>query len=203
MKRNRGKRKVNAGIALLALACAVALAGLGILTAVCLNAGRHWTAGPADCIVVLGAHVQMDGRMSQSLLGRCEAALAAWREGLAPVILVTGGQGRDEPGPQAAYMAEWLKARGVPGDAILTDPDAMDTTQNVVNARRIMEAHGLSTAAICTNDYHLRRALWLARDHGLRATGGIAAPSPSSVKGLLRSRVRETCSWVLYFLGVP
>ena len=188
---------------LLVLACVAALAGLGILTAVCLNAGREWTAEPADCIVVLGAHVWKDGRMSNSLRHRCEAAYEAWKAGLAPAIIVTGGQGPDEPGPEARYMAAWMRERGVPDSALFVDEAALDTTQNMINARAIMEANGMVTAAICTSDYHLCRALWLARDHGIRATGGVPSPSPTDLKSLVVSRIRETCSWILYFLRVP
>ena len=188
---------------LLALACVAALAGLAVMAAVCVSAGADWTAEPADCIVVLGAHVWMDGRMSNSLRHRCEAAYAAWQGGLAPVVIVCGGQGDDEPGPEAAYMADWMRAHGVPEDRLFVDDASLDTTQNMVNARAIMAANGLATAAICTSDYHLRRALWLARDHGIETTGGVPSPSPTDLKSLALSRFRETCSWILYFLRVP
>lgn len=188
---------------LLALACAVALAVLGVLVAVCVSAGADWDAEPADCAVVLGAHVWMDGRMSNSLRHRCEAAYAAWRDGRVRAVIVCGGQGPDEPGPEADYMAAWMRERGVPEEALFVDNTSLDTTQNVLHARAIMEENGMATAAVCTSDYHMRRALWLARDHGLNATGGIPSPSPRDLKSLVVSRIRETCSWILYFLGVP
>jgi hypothetical protein len=71
--------------------------------------------------------------------------------------------------------------------------------QNLTNALAIMEARGFQTAALCTSDYHLRRTLWLARDVGMQATG-IAAPSTKDVVSVVRGRLRETCSWVLYFV---
>ena len=188
------------GTALMILACA-GLVGFGaVLTAVCVSAGRAWTAQPADCIVVLGAHVQMDGRMSATLVRRCEAALAAWKGGLAPVILVSGGKGDDEPGAQADYMTAWLRERGVPEAAILREDASHNTLQNLRNAKAVMDEHGLATAALCTSDYHLRRALWLAGDVGLAATGGVPSASPQDAKSWVSSRLRETCSWALYFL---
>ena len=188
---------------LLALAGVAALTGFALLTAVCVSAGTEWKAEPADCIVVLGAHVWNDGRMSNSLRHRCEAALAAWQEGLAPAIIVCGGQGPDEPGPEADYMAAWMQLHGLPDEALFVDNTSLDTTQNMLNAKAIMAANGMSTAAICTSDYHLRRALWVARDHGLTTTGGVPSPSPTDAKSLIVSRFRETCSWILYFLRVP
>ena len=187
-------------MALLILICAGALVGLSVATAVCVNANRAWTAGPADCIVALGAHVWMDGRMSNALTHRCEAALAAWREGLAPTIIVCGGRGHNEPVAEADAMRAWLLERGVPESAVLADSDSVNTRANMAHAKALMDAHGLATAAICTSDYHLCRALRIARDAGIATTGGIPSPSPTDARSWLISRFRETCSWVLYFL---
>ena len=184
---------------LLAILGLGALTGLSVLTAVCVSAGMTWTPEPSDCIIVLGAHVWMDGRLSHALEYRCEAALGAWREGIAPVLIVCGGQGADEPEPEADAMARWLRGRGVPEDGVIVEDQSRNTRENLANAHAIMERRGLETCAVCTNSYHLRRALWLARDEGLRATG-IAAPSTKDPVSVVRGRLRETCSWILYFL---
>lgn len=176
-----------------------ALTGLSVLTAVCVCAGRRYEPKPADCIVVLGAHVWMDGRMSNALTYRCEAALQAWRDGLAPVLIVCGAQGSNEPETEAAAMRRWMIAQGVPEDRIIAEDQSRNTRENLINAREIMAARGYSTAAICTSDYHLTRALWLARDEGIPAVG-IPAQSTRDVVSFVRGRVRETCSWILYVL---
>lgn len=174
-----------------------ALTGLSVLTAVCVCAGRRYEPRAADCIVVLGAHVWMDGRMSNALTYRCEAALQAWRDGLSPYIIVCGAQGRSEPEPEAAAMRRWMIAQGVPEDRVIAEDRSVNTLENLQNARAIMERRGLHTAAVCTSDYHLTRALWLARDVGLPATG-IPARSTRDAISFARGRIRETCSWILY-----
>lgn len=184
---------------LIALFILGALTGLSVLTAVCVCAHRTYAPAPADCILVLGAHVWMDGRMSNALTYRCEAAYDAWKAGLAPAIIVCGAQGDNEPEPEAAAMRRWMIGRGVPEDAVIAEDRSVNTRQNLQNARAIMAARGFRTAAICTSDYHLTRALWLARDEGLSATG-IPAPSTKDVLSFVRGRLRETCSWILYFL---
>ena len=176
-----------------------AIIGLSVLTAVCVCAGRTWVPEKSDCIIVLGAHVWMDGRLSNALTYRCEAALDAWKDGVAPVIIVCGAQGRDEPTTEAAAMRQWMLDRGVPEDAVIAEDTSVNTRENLINARSIMAANGWRTAALCTNNYHLTRALWLARDLGLDATG-IAAPSTKDALSFARGRLRETCSWILYFL---
>lgn len=176
-----------------------ALAGLSVLTAVCVCAGRTYAPEPADCIVVLGAHVWMDGRMSNALIYRCEAALSAWQSGRAGAIIACGGQGRDEPEPEATAMRRWFVAHGVPEDAVIAEAESKNTRENLINARAIMAERGWNIAAICTNDYHLTRALWLARDEAIPASG-ISARSTRDILSFVRGRLRETCSWILYYL---
>ena len=183
---------------LLAVVALGAVTGLTVLGAVLISEYGGWTPEKSDCIVVLGARVWMDGTMSNALTYRCEAALEAWRAGVAPNIIVSGGQGADEPSPEALPMRQWLLDHGVPGEWVIAETDSLNTQQNLANARAIMEQNGWKTCAVCTSGYHLRRALWLARDEGLSATG-IAARSTSDPVSVIRGRVRETCSWRLYF----
>lgn len=184
---------------LIAVVVIGALLGLSVLTAVCACAGRTFETKPADCIIVLGAHVWMDGRMSNALTYRCEAALEAWKRGIAPDIIVCGSKGHDEPEAEALVMRRWMLAHGVPEDRVIAEPESVNTLQNLQNARAIMDENGWRTAAVCSNDYHVTRALWLARDVGIEATG-IAAPSTKDPVSFARGRLRETCSWILYYL---
>ena len=176
-----------------------ALIGASVLAAVIVCSNAAYAPEPSDCIVVLGAHVWMDGHLSDALRYRCEKALEAWHEGLAPAIIVCGGQGADEPSTEAEAMRDWLTARGVPEAAILMDAVSVNTRENLANAHALMKAGGFQTALICTNSYHVRRALWLAADEGIEARP-LAARSLSSVSGVVRNYLRETVSWGLYFI---
>ena len=180
------------------LALAVILWGT-LAALVSVSANREWPPAEADCLVVLGAHIEADGAMSNTLLFRCQAALAAWREGRAPVMILCGGRGPDEPAEQARVMADWMLEQGVPESALRLESASRDTRQNLGNAKAIMDAEGFRSAAICTSDYHMARALWLAKDLGLRAVA-VPAASPLSVTALVRSRAREGLSWALYGL---
>lgn len=192
-------RKRGLLIALAAVAAIGVLIGASVLTAVIVCSNAAYEPRPSDCIVVLGAHVWMDGHLSDALRYRCEKALEAWQDGLAPAIIVCGGQGEDEPSTEAGAMRAWLAARGVPEGAIFMDDTSVNTKENLSHALAIMEANGFRTAAVCTNSYHVRRALWLAADAGIEASP-LAARSLSSVSGVVRNYLRETVSWVLYFI---
>lgn len=168
-----------------------------VFCGVCICAAKERTAKPSDCIIVLGAKVRPDGSMSNSLRWRCEAALEAWKSGVAREIIVCGGQGTDEPMTEAEAMRRWFGECGVPAGQIHMDAVSTDTLENFANAAKIMGERGWASAAVATSDYHVERSLWLARDVGMDACG-IPAQSPKSAWGFLYARLRETCSWMLY-----
>ena len=194
MRKKRRLWRALAALALLGAVMFVALVG-----AVCVCAEIERAVSPSDCIIVLGARVRPDGTLSDSLRYRCEAALAAWREGLAPSLIVCGAQGKDEPMREAEAMRGWLMAQGVPEAAIVAEGASFNTEQNLQNARALMDERGWKSAIVVTSDYHLQRALWLARDAGIEACG-IPAESPHPLGTRLKDRLREACSWGVYAL---
>ena len=115
------------------------------------------------------------------------------------MVIACGAQGDNEPCTEAEAIRRWMIEQGVPEDAVIVEDRSTNTRENLENARAIMAERGFGTAAVCTSNYHLRRALWLARDLGIDACG-IAAPSTKNVVSLVRGRLRETCSWILYFI---
>ena len=182
-----------------ALVCLGAVMFVALVGAVCYCSGLERPVSPSDCIIVLGARVRPDGTLSDSLRYRCESALAAWREGLAPAIIVCGAQGGDEPMPEAVAMRGWLAAQGVPEVNIVLEDASFNTEQNLENAKALMDERGWKSAVVVTSDYHLQRALWLARDAGIDACG-IAAESPHPLPMRIKDRVREACGWGMYAL---
>lgn len=185
-------------IRMMAVLIAVLLAGgAAVFVSVCVCAGKERRAEQADCIIVLGAKVRPSGVMSDSLRYRCEAALKAWQEGKAGGIIACGGQGHDEPAPEGEVMRAYFVENGVPEARVFAENFSTNTIENFRNARKIMEAQGWDSALVVTNDYHVERSLWIAKDAGIDAAG-IAARSPESFWGYWLARVRESCSWVLY-----
>ena len=170
---------------------------LALFAAVCICARLPRKRGRADAIIVLGARIRPDGCMSHALQYRCETALRVWREGLAKPIFLCGGQCTMDPCPEARVMKDYFLENGVPADCLIVEDASTNTIQNLRNAKEIMEAHGYACAAMITSDYHLTRALWIARDVGIDVWG-IAAPSPHTPKGFIKTRFKEAASWLLY-----
>ena len=182
----------------LAAAGLLALGFLALYLVVWIKSGEDDDAVPSDCIVVLGAkaHGLEPGRV---LRARLEQAQKAYEQGLGGKILVCGGKGTDETVPEAAAMAAYLKAQGVPGEDILLEAQSRNTRENLRFAKRIMEANGYQTCVLVTSDYHMMRARMLAGQEGLSVT---CSRARSDWPGIWFSRVRECLSWIKYGLGL-
>ena len=85
---------------------------------------------PVDAIVVLGA-AQYNGRPSPVLRARLDHALELYREGHAPVVIVTGGVGRGDTISEAAVGRRYLVAHGVPASAVVVQSEGRNTSASM------------------------------------------------------------------------
>ena len=116
--------------------------------------------------LVLGASV-VRGKLSPVLEERAAAALELYRAGKVSKILVTGDsstRSNDEVAPVRAYLVE----AGIPARDIFLDHAGFDTYSSMYRARKVYLA---SSVTIATQDFHLPRALYIARHLGLNAEG--------------------------------
>jgi len=149
----------------------VLLIGASNLYVVLSTQGRA-TASIADvphaqAAIVPGALVGPDGSMSLMLADRVKQAAALYEAGKVDRILVSGDHhtwSYDEPDT----MRKALVAAGVPPRAIFEDHAGFDTWASVVRARKIFDVR---SAVIVTQGFHMPRALYLAQQAGLDATG--------------------------------
>ena len=182
---------------LLALVLAGAVAYVGIVAMVFWWAEHVPPMEDYDAIIVLGAQVKADGEPSIQLQWRLDAAAQAWRE--RNVLVVTcGAQGGDEPAPEALIMRDELIAQGVAAEMILTDDASVNTRQNIRNAAALLGDHDVQRVLIVTSDYHLPRAMALAEDEGLNATG-LGSPTKNGFLFKAKNYGREALSWVKYW----
>ena len=144
----------------------------------------------AGVVVVLGCGIFPDGRLSLSLKTRLDAACDYLDNHPDTLCIVTGGQGDNEPRPEADAMKDYLASCGISADRIYTDPTSTSTEENLENALAIMNRLGVedTLVAIATNDYHVYRATLLAEDLGLRAFG---LPAKTPLLVYLPSYMRE------------
>jgi uncharacterized SAM-binding protein YcdF (DUF218 family) len=131
-------------------------------------------------LIVLGAGTRPDGNVSAALAGRLNTAAGYLSAHPAAMVIVSGGQGRFRPFPESRTMAAYLKNRGISQDRIIEEGNSRDTIQNLRFSGRILRERtgGEISAAILTSDFHLSRALFLAKRMGYSGIKGISSPSP-------------------------
>lgn len=133
----------------------------------------------ASAALVLGASV-VHGMPSPILAERTEAANALYKTGKVGQILVTGAV--EENYDEVSAMRQYLIAAGVPSRDIALDASGVDTFSSMYRARTVFLADSI---VIVTQDFHLPRALYLARAMHIKAYG-FAVSSAGSTYDYLR-----------------
>lgn len=119
-----------------------------------------------EVAIVPGASVVL-GKPSPVLAERADMAIELYGEGKVSKILVTGDNGElthDEVTPVRKYLLD----AGIPADDIFLDHAGFDTYSSMYRARTVFDAQSVT---IVTQDFHLPRALFIARHLGLTAYG--------------------------------
>lgn len=176
MKR-RPRRRGRLAVRLLALAFVAVVVYLGVTFVQVWSTGRSDQARQVDAIVVMGA-AQYDGTPSPQLAARLDHAASLYAEGLAPIVVVTGGKQAGDRFTEAEASAAYLNQRGVPDGAIVRENNGRTTYESLAGVADLLAARGLGRVLIVTDPFHSLRSRLIAQDVGLTA---YVSPTPSSV----------------------
>ena len=119
----------------------------------------HHPARPCSAGIGLGSHD----------LGVAALASDLYHSGLFPVLVFTGATSRTTaarfPRGEAVHFAERATALGVPSSAIIIEPEAANTGQNIEFSRRALAAAGITVSSVMliSKPYMERRAYATAR----------------------------------------
>lgn len=145
-----------------------------------------------DYIIVLGAQVRENGP-SVVLRYRLDAAIDYLNENPDTLCIVSGGKGTNEPFSEAEGMSKYLLENGIEKSRIILEDKSTNTVENIRNSKVLM-GEAYQNVGIVTNNFHLFRAVQIAKAQGLRGVCGIAADS--SVLYLPNNVLRE-CGGIL------
>lgn len=130
-------------------------------------------------VIVLGAQVYSEEKMGVSLTGRINAAYDYLLDNPQSSCIVTGGQGGDEPCPEALTEKNVLVKMGIDEDRIFLEDRSHNTRENLVFAKEIAEEQGLGEeVAIVTQGFHMYRATQLAKAAGFTPYSLVAETDP-------------------------
>jgi vancomycin permeability regulator SanA len=185
IRRFFGRRRVRVGVGVLLGLVLLVCAGPYLWIRFATTGKIHTVADApqAPVAIVLGAGLTADGTPKPYLRVRLEDTLRLYQDGRIHAILVSGDHGQVDY-DEVAAMTSWLVDRGVPAGKVVADHAGFDTYDSCVRAYRIF---GVRAALIVTQEFHVRRAVFLCRQAGIDATG-IGSPAPDND---LRYQVRE------------
>jgi uncharacterized SAM-binding protein YcdF (DUF218 family) len=157
---------------------------------------------PADVIIVFGA-AEYDGRPSPVYRARLDHAYVLFRQGLAPVIITTGGAAADPNYSEGGVGHDYLARRGVPDMALIAETRASDTAESADRVAVIMRANQMKTCIAVSDAYHVFRIRKMLEREGLKV---LLAPRPDSKPKSFWQRgtaiLRESMSYIAWRIGI-
>lgn len=125
-----------------------------------------------DYLIVLGAHVK-NGRPSRALAKRLDAAFDYASEHENVIVIVSGGQGGNEETTEGYVMGKYLEEKGLERERIILEEKSTSTVENLRFSKELTKDG--ARIAVVSNDFHIYRAVHLAREAGFEDPQGLSA----------------------------
>lgn len=161
----------------------VTIGGVGIVCALIfllvegMILSQFWAKPPsgADYCLILGAQLKPNGP-SDVLARRLNAAISYLEDNPQTQVIVSGGQGPDEPVSEAQGMFDYLTAAGIDPERIKMEAQSGNTYSNISNTKNLIDIEQ-NSVVIVTNNFHIFRSLGIAKKQGYQKIYGLAASS--------------------------
>jgi uncharacterized SAM-binding protein YcdF (DUF218 family) len=156
----------------------------------------------ADAIVIFGA-AQYAGHPSPVYKARLDHGYELFEQGMASVIITTGGAGQDPEFSEGGVGRDYLRKRGVPEKALIAETQGSDTAQSAARVGNIMRVNGMRRCIAVSDAYHVFRIRALLEREGVEVE---VAPRPESRPHSLWERfwavMREAMSYMAWKVGI-
>jgi uncharacterized SAM-binding protein YcdF (DUF218 family) len=141
------------------------------------STGRSHHDGQVDAVVVMGA-AQYDGRPSPQLQARLDHVVELWNEGIAPTIIVTGGNQPGDRFTEAESSTNYLVKNGVPESVIIGEDSGRSSWESLQLVADLARDRGIGTIVLVSDPYHSLRIRLMAEELGFRAYTSSTSTSP-------------------------
>ncbi len=164
--------------------------------------GRQEEIVPADAIVVLGA-AQWNGRPSPVLQARLDHALTLYRQGYAPLLVLTGGSLPGDTHSEASAGRDYALSQGIPPEAILIEEQSRTTLENLRGAWALLAPRQARSILLVSDPFHMGRGLVIARGVGFDPHPAPTRDSPIAQQPLDEAGhvVREALALLAYWIS--
>lgn len=151
----------------------------------------------SDVAIILGASTY-NGKVSPVYQERINHGIILYKNGYVKKIIVTGGLGAGNIECDAYAAKQYAISQGIPEADILTEDMSTITQENLYNSKLIMEKLKLDTAIIVSDPLHMRRAMLLAKDAGIKA---YSSPTATSRYKSLRTKIPFLLRETFFYIG--
>lgn len=195
-------RRLHPVLKIFAALCLLGVLVFGTLLGQVLAGAHDDVDGAPQVMIILGCKLE-DWGPSWMLQDRLDKALDYLKDHPDITVVVSGGQGDNEPKTEAEGMADYLSEHGFDRENIILETMSHNTWQNLNFSARNLEEAGYSIkdgVIIVSNGFHLTRAKMLAGRVGFENVSVLAAPSshtPSRLKMYIREPIALVKSFVL------
>jgi uncharacterized SAM-binding protein YcdF (DUF218 family) len=175
---------------------------LGVTGSRIVAAAGEFPTGKADAIVIFGA-AQYAGRPSPVYKARLDHGYELFEQGLAPIVITTGGAGQDPDFTEGGVGRDYLLHRGVPDEALIAETQGSDTAQSAARVGNIMRVNGMHRCIAVSDAYHVFRIRALLERERIQVD---VAPRPESRPRSMWERfwavMREAISYLAWKVGM-
>lgn len=145
-------------------------------------------------VIILGASVHSNGKLSPILQDRVDTGLKLYRSGKAKRFLLSGDN-RASDYDEVNAMRKYLIGKKVPEKHIFIDPAGIDTYDSMYRSRAVFKIYD---AVVVTQEFHLPRTLFIAQNLGFNYYGYPAISNRYQTESSLKRREKLANFKALY-----
>ncbi len=139
-----------------------------------------------DCILILGAGI-WNNQPSPMLEDRLLEGISLYKKGISSKIIMSGDHGKVDY-DEVNIMKKFAIEKGVNSEDIFMDHAGFSTYESIYRTQKIFQVKKI---VIVTQQYHLYRALYIAKQFGIEAYGVASNP-----REYARQSIREVREWI-------
>ena len=162
-----------------------------------VNYGKTDEKVSSDVAVVLGAGTS-DGDLSPVYRERLDHGIWLYENGYVDYLILTGGVGNGNDISDAFVAKQYVISEAVPEQVIFIEETSTITEENLQNAKIIMDEKSLDTAIIVSDPLHMKRAMLMAKDHGINA---YSSPTPTTMYRSLKTQIPFLIREEFFYIG--
>ena len=150
-----------------------------------------------DAAIVLGA-AAWGREPSPVFRERINHAIWLYEQEYVDRIIFTGGKKIEEDLSEAEVGRLYALKNNIPENAILMETESMNTEENIRYAYEVGSRQNLKTYTIVSDPLHMKRAMMIARHHGIEA---YSSPTSTSAFETMETKIPFYIKEVIYTSG--